>query len=126
MLTPSLPQAMPHILALSRGEGDAAAVRRYQRKQELQLLAKTVTEIKALSAYQLSNMSTSGLERHELGCLIHTLSADTAPKQAAAFLSILREKFAKLPKPAQIAAPPPPPPLPPPVAPPRWRPSWAP
>ena len=67
-------RSMPAIEALQRGEGDESEIRRYGRKLELQLLLKSPEEFKQLSKFQWQSMSTSGLRRDEICCLVHVLS----------------------------------------------------
>ena len=107
--------AMPAIEAISKGEGEIEVTeqRRLQRKAELQLLLKTSAELKSLSNYQWQAMSTSGLRREEVACLIHVLSKKGAPAQSATFLQLLEQKFANMPRDGEEAPPPPKPvPLP--------------
>ena len=67
-------EALPRIQALAAGEGDESAQRRIARRSELQVILKEPAELKALSNYQWQSMSTSGLRREELCCLIHILT----------------------------------------------------
>ena len=58
---------------LADGKGDAAAAKRFHRRDELKLLVQDADEIKRLSAYQWQNMSCSGLTPAELRCIFYHL-----------------------------------------------------
>ena len=79
--------------ALARGDGPEAEVRRFARRQELQLLASGVDALKRCSAYQLQNLSGSGLHEHEARALLHLLASPGAPKQADAFRESLQQRL---------------------------------
>ena len=58
---------------LADGKGDAAAAKRFDRREELKLLVQDADAIKRLSAYQWQNMSCSGLTPAELRCIFYHL-----------------------------------------------------
>ena len=89
---------LPRIRALADGEGDVSEQRRIARRQELTLLLKEMPELKQLSNYQWQSMSTSGLKRDEICCLIFKLQGTGAPAQSAPFLSLCEAKLASMPK----------------------------
>ena len=107
-------ETIPAIRELANGEGEfeVAEQRRLERSGELKLLLKTAPELKQLSNYQWQAMSSSGLRRAEIACLIHVLSQKSSPAQSQPFLQLLEKKLANMPKDGEEAPPPRPLPLP--------------
>ena len=91
---------MPTVEALAAGEGEEADVRRFSRRNELQLLTKGPAELKALSKFQWQSLSTSGLKRNEIAALIFHLQKPGVPAQAESFLELLKTKYEEVSNPA--------------------------
>lgn len=83
----------PHAVQWERGEGDEKAVRRYQRRKELQLLVMAPSQMKErLPTHEWSQLMTSGLEQAEVRALSHALRQPGVPPQAAPFVELLRQR----------------------------------
>ena len=102
----ALDDLLPTVRRWAAGEGDAAAVKRFGRRRELQLLVLEPAEMPLhFSAYQWTQLMTSGLERHEVRAIAASLRRQGVPSQAAGFTEIVRERVFGFgePTPAELA-----------------------
>ena len=96
---------LPQVTRLHQGEGAASDVKRFGRRQELQLLVMTPGEMKTkISSMQWKGLMTSGLKPHEVRAVTHHMKQDGIPSQAASFVEILNDRIREYgePKPEEL------------------------
>ena len=87
---------LPVVSSWAAGEGSPSDLKRFGRKQELQLLVMTPAEMKRqLSALQWQQLMTSGLQRPEVRAIAHHLKQDGLPSQAVPFVDKVKSRVAE-------------------------------